>query len=117
MATNNKAKWISGVSVTTIIAAVLFYFTVIDRAKSDAIEGATLKASVEKLADRTSTLESSSDRVDHMLYGVTMDDGLINNVNKIKGNVEDIGQQMEDLKEQIAKDYGYIVAELRKLQQ
>ena len=117
MPTNNKSKWISGISITTFIAAVLFYFTVIDRAKSDAIEEATLKSSVEKLANRTEVLESSSSRVDHMLYGVAMDDGLISNVNKIKGDVENIEQHMEDLKKQMAKDYGYIITELRKLQQ
>lgn len=68
MPSNNRNKWIGGISITTIIAVALFYFTVIDRAQSSGVEKATLKGSVEAISDRVTALESGMERTNHHLH-------------------------------------------------
>jgi len=112
-----KLKWLSGLSVTTFIAVIIFYFTVVDRAATrideaelTGMEKATHEAELNAVEIRVGSLEKSSEKINKVMYGEGLNDGMIQAVVELSGKVDAINTQVGDLK----KQGNLILEELRK---
>ena len=113
-----RYRLFGGISITTAIAVIGLWFMLADRAATkidEAVvageEKATHEGELRSVEKRVTNLEGESKKVNRVIYGEGLNDGMIQAIVELSGKVDAVDTQIGDVKEQ----NNLILEELRKI--